>query len=73
MSDSFRSTFISAFVTRLFVVECKVRPVLTYLRKPILATRWVENLLKVTRVRRDWRVDIMLWSLYFIAETVNVE
>ena len=47
MSVSFRSTFISALITRFFAVEWSVRPVLTYLRKPLLATRCVENLLKL--------------------------
>ena len=73
MSDLFRSTFNSAFVARFFAVECKARPVLTYLRKSILANRWVENLLQVTQVRREWRIDVILWSLYFIAEIVNME
>ena len=54
-------------------MECKVKHILTYLRKAILATPWVENLLKVTQVRRDWRVDMILCLLCFIAETVNVE
>ena len=53
MSASFRLTFISALITRYFAVECKVRPVLTYLRNRILATRWVSNLLKVAHVRSD--------------------
>ena len=48
MSASFRLTFISALITRCFIVKCKIRPVLTYLRNPILATQWVSNLLKVT-------------------------
>ena len=39
MSTLFRLAIISALITRCFVVECKVRPVLTYLRNPILATR----------------------------------
>ena len=73
MSSSFSFTFINALITRCFAVECKVRPVLMYLRKPILATRWVSNVLKVTQVRRDWSVDMMLWSLYFIVDTVKVE
>jgi len=53
MSGPFKLTIISALITRCFVVECKVRPVLTYLRNPILATRWVSNLLTVTQVRSD--------------------
>ena len=53
ISASFRWTFISALITRCLAVTCKVRPVLTYLRNPILATRWVSNLLKVTQVRSD--------------------
>ena len=73
MSDSFKSTFISAFVTHFCAVECRVRPVLTHLRKPILATRWIANLLTVTQMGRDWSVDMNLWSIYFIVETVNVE
>ena len=60
MSSSFSFTFINALITRCFAEECKVRPVLTYLRKPILATRWVSNLLKFTKVRRDWSVNMML-------------
>ena len=60
MSSSFRLTCISALMTRCFAVECKARLVLTYLRNPILATRWVSNLLKVTQVRRDWGAYMML-------------
>ena len=44
-----------------------------YLRKPMLATRCVEILLKFTHVRRDWSEDVILWSQYLIAETFNVE
>ena len=73
ISVSFRSTFIRALVTRCFAVEWSVRPVLTYFRKPMLATRCVEILLKFTHVRRDWRANMILWSPYFIAETFNVE
>ena len=73
MSTSFNFTCMNVLITRFLAVECKVRPVLTYLRNPILVTRWVSNLLKVTRVRRDWSVDMMLSSLSFIADTVNVE
>ena len=51
MSALFGLTFVSALITRCFVVECKVRLVLTYLKNPILATRWVSNLSKVTQVR----------------------
>ena len=51
MSIIFRLTFISSLTSRCFVVECKVRLVLTYLKNPILATRWVSNLSKVTQVR----------------------
>ena len=64
---------MSVLITRFFAVEWSVRPVLTYLKKPILATRCVENMLKFTHVRRDWSVDMILWSPYFIAETFNVE
>ena len=53
MSASFGLTFVSALITRCFVVECEIRPVLTYLWKRILATRCVPNLLKVTQVRSD--------------------
>ena len=60
ISASFRLTCISTLITRCFTVECKIRPVLTYLRNPILATRWVSNLLKVTQVRSDQSVDMML-------------
>ena len=60
MSGSFIFTYMSALITRCLAVEYKVRPVLTYLRNPILATRWLSNLLKITQVRRDWSVDMML-------------
>ena len=53
MSALFGLTFVSALITRCFVVEFKVRLVLTYLKNPILATRWVSNLSKVTQVRSD--------------------
>ena len=53
MSASSKLTFISALITRCFAVECKVRPVLMYLRNPILMTRCVSNLLKVTHVWSD--------------------
>ena len=33
MSSSFSLTFISALITRCFAVECKIRPLLTYLKK----------------------------------------
>ena len=73
ISVSFRSTFMSALITRLFAVEWSVMPVLTYLRKPMLATRCVDNLLTFTHVRRNLILDIILWLPYFIAETFNVE
>ena len=60
MSFSFRSTFIRAFITLCFAVECSMRPVLTYFRKPMLATRCVENLLKFTQVRSNYSVDMIL-------------
>ena len=50
-----------------------MRSVLTYLRKPMLATWCVENLLKFTHVRRDWSVDMIFWWPYFIAKTLNVD
>ena len=73
MSFSFSLTFTRAFITLCFAVECSVRPVLIYFRKPMLATRCVENLLKFTQVRRNYSVDIILWSPYFIADTFNIE
>ena len=45
-----RSTFISADNTLFFVMYWSVRPVLMYLRNPILASRWVENILKLSHV-----------------------
>ena len=36
MSGSFNSTCMSALTTRCLAVECKVRPVLTYFRNPVL-------------------------------------
>ena len=59
MSSTVISTFISAEVILFFVTYCNVRPVLTYLRNPILASRWVENLFNVSRVPRNWRVGMM--------------
>ena len=59
MSSSVRSTFISAEVILFFVTYCNVRPVLTYLRNPILASRWVKNLFNVSRMLRNWRVNMM--------------
>ena len=47
MSASFNFTCVSALIARCLAVESKVRLVLTYLRNPIIATRWVSNLLKV--------------------------
>ena len=62
-------SFSFTLITRCFAVECKVKPVLTYFRNPILASRSVENLLKVSQVLGDWRFNMILWSLYFKAET----
>ena len=50
MSFSFKSPFMRALITLYFSVEWTVRPVLIYLRNPMLATRYVENLLKFTQV-----------------------
>ena len=59
MSSTVISTFISAEVILFFVTYCNVRPVLTYLRNPILASRWVKNLFNVSRMLRNWRVNMM--------------
>ena len=73
ISVSFRSTFISALVTRCFAVEGSVRYALTYFRKPMLATRCVENLLKFAHVRKDRSVNMRLWLPNFITKTFNFE
>ena len=46
VSFSFRSTFTRVLISLCFTVGWSVRPVLMYLRKPMLATRCVENLLR---------------------------
>ena len=73
MSSLEKSTFISAEVTLFFAIYWRVRPVLMYFRKPILASRLVENLLNVSQVLRDCRVGIMLCLLYLKAEFLIFE
>ena len=68
-----RSTFISIDDTLFFAMYWSVRPVLMYLRNPILASRWVENILKLSHVLKDWRVDMILCSPNSKAETCMFE
>ena len=49
-----------ALVTLGFVIEWNMKHVLMYFRKPMLATRCVDNVLKFIRVQRDYSVDMML-------------
>ena len=49
---SVRLTFARALMIRFFPVEWSVRPVMAYFRKPMLATRWIEILLKTIQMRR---------------------
>ena len=54
MSSSVRSTFINADVTIFVVVAyCRMISVHTCFWKAILASRWVENLLKVDQILRN--------------------
>ena len=59
MPFSVRLAFIRALMILCFAVEWSVRPALMYLRKLMLATLCVENLLKVIQVRRDCSVDMI--------------
>ena len=45
-----RSTFISAVEILFFAIWCRVSPVLTYLMKPILVSRWVGKWLRFSHV-----------------------
>ena len=53
MSSLVRSTFINVEVPLFFAAYFKMRTVLIFLRKTILASQWVENLLKVSQVLRE--------------------
>ena len=73
MSSSVWSTFMSAVVTLFFAMYWNVRPVLMYFMNPILASRWVDKLLKCNHVLRDWRVDMILCSPNFKDKTCIFE
>ena len=57
----------------IFAVECRVNPVFTYFKKPMLTSWWVENLLKSKHTRRGGRVAMMSWSPYIRVAMVNLE
>ena len=73
MSSSVRLMFINTDIILFFAVYSRVRPVFTYFTKPILASQWVNQLLKIKKMLRNWRIDMMLWSPYFRVDTKMFE